>query len=135
MSSKPAIRPRPPSVEAVLKRCARASTVSIPMLSPPSCARPSTRSGRTWRQAWIPATRCPRRRRRARLEDLADTGLTPAINATGVIVHTNLGRASWPSPVADAIARLSREPLLLELDRETDVAASERGSPKTTWSP
>src|SRR4029453_13583474 len=56
---------------------------------------------------------------RARLEDLADTGLTPAINATGVIVHTNLGRASWPSPVADAIPRLSREPLLLELDRET----------------
>ena len=63
MSSKPAIRPRPRASKPSSSGCARASTVSIPMLSPPWCARPSTRSGRTRRQAWIPATRCPRRRR------------------------------------------------------------------------
>ncbi len=41
------------------------------------------------------------------------------INATGVIVHTNLGRAPWASGVADATAALAGRYLLLELDRET----------------
>jgi L-seryl-tRNA(Ser) seleniumtransferase len=120
MSSKPAIRPRPPSVEAVLKRL----RPSVDGLHPDALAalvretideeRSNLAAGMDPRDTAALADAA-----RARLEDLADTGLTPAINATGVIVHTNLGRASWPSPVADAIARLSREPLLLELDRET----------------
>jgi L-seryl-tRNA(Ser) seleniumtransferase len=120
MSSKPAIRPRPPSVEAVLKRL----RPSVDGLDPDALAalvretideeRSNLAAGMDPRDTAALADAA-----RARLEDLADTGLTPAINATGVIVHTNLGRASWPSPVADAIARLSREPLLLELDRET----------------
>jgi L-seryl-tRNA(Ser) seleniumtransferase len=43
----------------------------------------------------------------------------PAINATGVIVHTNLGRAAWPAATAVAVADLTQQTLLLELDRET----------------
>ena len=46
-------------------------------------------------------------------------GLTPAINATGVIVHTNLGRAAWPAAAVEA-ARLAAEGSgLLEMDRTT----------------
>lgn len=44
---------------------------------------------------------------------------TPVINATGVIVHTNLGRAAWPRAAIEA-ARLAAEgTILLELDRAT----------------
>src|SRR5919112_290720 len=44
--------------------------------------------------------------------------LVPVINATGVIVHTNLGRAPWPAEVAAAMQEVSTDYLLLELDRE-----------------
>ena len=41
------------------------------------------------------------------------------INATGVIVHTNLGRAPWPAAAAEAVADLATRYQLLELDRAT----------------
>ena len=46
-------------------------------------------------------------------------GLTPVINATGVVIHTNLGRAPWPGAALDAARAAAEEPLLLELDRES----------------
>ncbi len=45
--------------------------------------------------------------------------LEPVINATGVIVHTNLGRVAWPTAAIEAARAAASEPLLLELDRET----------------
>ena len=46
-------------------------------------------------------------------------GAGRVINATGVVVHTNLGRAAWPAAAIGA-ARLAAEgPILLELDRGT----------------
>jgi L-seryl-tRNA(Ser) seleniumtransferase len=45
--------------------------------------------------------------------------LAPVINATGVIVHTNLGRAPWPAEVAARVFGAATTYLLLELDRET----------------
>ena len=46
-------------------------------------------------------------------------GLVPVINATGVIVHTNLGRAPWPEEAGAIAIQAARTYLLLELDRET----------------
>ena len=46
-------------------------------------------------------------------------GLVPVINATGVILHTNLGRAPWPLEITDAVRDVATNYLLLELDRET----------------
>jgi L-seryl-tRNA(Ser) seleniumtransferase len=43
----------------------------------------------------------------------------PVINATGVIVHTNLGRAPWPAAAIRAAADVAGGYLLLELDRGT----------------
>jgi len=45
--------------------------------------------------------------------------LTAVINATGVIVHTNLGRAPWPQAAIEAATAAAGGYLLLELDRET----------------
>ena len=57
--------------------------------------------------------------RLAAAADSWSAGLTPVINATGVIVHTNLGRAPWPAAAIEAARAAAAEPLLLELDRET----------------
>ena len=47
----------------------------------------------------------------------AGSGLIPVINASGVIIHTNLGRAAWPRAAIEAASRAAAEPVLLELDR------------------
>lgn len=49
----------------------------------------------------------------------ADAGLLPVINATGVILHTNLGRASWPEAAIEAARAAAAGPSMLELDAET----------------
>jgi L-seryl-tRNA(Ser) seleniumtransferase len=51
----------------------------------------------------------------ARLEGQADRPVT-VINATGVLLHTNLGRAPWPAAAIEA-AREAAGTLFLELDR------------------
>jgi len=55
----------------------------------------------------------------ARLAGFADAGPPAVINGTGVIVHTNLGRAPWPASVAHRATEMAMSYLLLELDRET----------------
>src|SRR5258706_9858336 len=45
------------------------------------------------------------------------SGLTPVVNATGVILHTNLGRAPLPERAAKAAARAARSYTDLEVDR------------------
>ena len=57
-----------------------------------------------------------------RLERLADplgSGLVRVINATGVLLHTNLGRAPWPAVALEAARAAAAGYPLLELDRAT----------------
>lgn len=44
--------------------------------------------------------------------------LVAVINATGVILHTNLGRAPWPAAAIEAARRAASSYSLLEFDRE-----------------
>jgi L-seryl-tRNA(Ser) seleniumtransferase len=53
------------------------------------------------------------------LAALRDVPVATVINATGVIIHTNLGRAPWPQAAIDAAIAAASGYLLLELDRET----------------
>jgi L-seryl-tRNA(Ser) seleniumtransferase len=55
-----------------------------------------------------------------RLHGLERAAAPPrVINATGVIVHTNLGRAPWPAAAVDAASAAAEGTLFLELDRAT----------------
>jgi L-seryl-tRNA(Ser) seleniumtransferase len=54
-----------------------------------------------------------------RFVSAADIVPMPVINATGIIVHTNLGRAPWPDVAIEAAARAGREYGYLELDQAT----------------
>jgi L-seryl-tRNA(Ser) seleniumtransferase len=49
----------------------------------------------------------------------ADGALRPAINATGVILHTNLGRAPWAEAAIEAASRAAAGYSILELDVRT----------------
>ncbi len=53
--------------------------------------------------------------------DAFEHGAGPGIviNATGVVVHTNLGRAPWPAAAIRAAREAAEGTLFLELDRET----------------
>ena len=55
----------------------------------------------------------------ARLAMLSAVRLETVINATGVIVHTNLGRAPWPRAAIEAATEAAGAYLFLELDRRT----------------
>jgi L-seryl-tRNA(Ser) seleniumtransferase len=58
----------------------------------------------------------------ARLDAFADplgAGLVPTINASGVILHTNLGRAPWPRAAIDAAAAAAAGYSMLEFDRDS----------------
>ncbi|HET8786192.1 MAG TPA: L-seryl-tRNA(Sec) selenium transferase [Candidatus Limnocylindrales bacterium] len=120
MSSKPAVRPHPPSVEAVLKRLRESANGTDPSaLADVARAivaeeRANLAAGAAPRDAVTLATAA-----QARLARFADPGLVPVINATGVVIHTNLGRAAWPAAVAAAVSEMSQQPLLLEFDRGT----------------
>ena len=113
-------RPRPPSVEAVLVRLRPgvdgrdAAALTAVVRSVVDEERDRLAAGEPARKADALAADA-----RARLAAFASAGVEPVINATGVIVHTNLGRAPWPPSVAAGAARLAGDYLLLELDRAT----------------
>jgi L-seryl-tRNA(Ser) seleniumtransferase len=104
MSTKPTDRPRPPSVDAVVNAARAVVDDERARLAAGDSARSVDALG-----AEVAA----------RIESFADAGPIPVVNATGVIIHTNLGRAPWAAPVAETAAAIASRYLLLELERET----------------
>ena len=52
----------------------------------------------------------------ARLAALAAPSLRPVVNATGIVLHTNLGRAPLAAAAVEALAAVAAQPCALELD-------------------
>ncbi|HYM83211.1 MAG TPA: L-seryl-tRNA(Sec) selenium transferase [Candidatus Dormibacteraeota bacterium] len=114
---------RPPSVEAVLA-AARPSVAGHDRQAITAAARVVVAQERDRLDAGA-----TRRDAAALAADLVATieswssGMSGApvrvLNATGVILHTNLGRAPWPAEAVAAAEAAARGYLLLELDRET----------------
>jgi L-seryl-tRNA(Ser) seleniumtransferase len=55
----------------------------------------------------------------ARAAELLRPSLRPVVNATGVLIHTNLGRAPLADAAVDALTRTARGSTNLELDLDT----------------
>lgn len=115
---------RPPSVDAVL-RAAEVDLDERDLVAMTAVAREVVAEER----AAIAAGRQPRALEaladlfNARLrwfdDPLSELGFHPVINATGVLLHTNLGRSPWPWAATQAALVAASTPSMLELDRET----------------
>jgi L-seryl-tRNA(Ser) seleniumtransferase len=51
-----------------------------------------------------------------KIDSEREVSLARVVNATGTILHTNLGRALLPQPAIDALCRVARDPANLEYD-------------------
>jgi L-seryl-tRNA(Ser) seleniumtransferase len=58
-------------------------------------------------------------RARSNLDDRTRPRLRKAINATGIILHTGLGRAAWPETVVDSMVEDLKGYVTLAVDRRT----------------
>src|SRR5688572_5271056 len=120
MSSKPADRPRPPSVERVLA----ATRARLEVERSSDALGDVARTVIADERARLSAGRDARSVEQLvdevveRLDSFIARGAHAVINATGVIIHTNLGRAPW-AEVTEVMASDAWEYMLLEIDRET----------------
>jgi L-seryl-tRNA(Ser) seleniumtransferase len=120
MASEPDGRPRPPSVERLLG----AVRTRLPGSSDPEAVAAVAREVIAEERARLAATGEATSIVELaegvvrRLEGWTSGPIVRTINATGVIVHTNLGRAPWPEE-AIAAARAAAGTVLLEIDRST----------------
>jgi L-seryl-tRNA(Ser) seleniumtransferase len=114
--------PRPPSVDAIL-RAADGRLSGRDHAAALRAARAVAADERTRLAKGGGAARSPEALA-AELDDrLASLdrapGPEPVINATGVVLHTNLGRAPWPTTAIEAAIRAAAVPSMLELDPVT----------------
>ncbi len=126
----PTDRPRPPSVERLLAAVRPSLADGVDPDAVAAVAREVVADERARLEVGEPARELDglAGELRDRLEAFADpwdagSGLTPVLNATGVILHTNLGRAPWPAAAIEAAGRAAETYSLLEFDR----AAGHRG--------
>jgi L-seryl-tRNA(Ser) seleniumtransferase len=116
-------RPRPPSVERLLGAVRPRLADGADAEAVAAVARVVVAEERTRLAAGEPGTTIEALAAtvRARLDgftDQAGSGLTPVLNATGVILHTNLGRAPWAAAAIEAATRAATGYSLLEFDRD-----------------
>jgi L-seryl-tRNA(Ser) seleniumtransferase len=121
MSTKSSARPHPPSVDRVLARLRDLAEGTLDGDAVLAVAREVVDDERTRLAGGHEPADVGSLAAAAltRLDGFAAGGPPAVINGTGVIVHTNLGRAPWPAPVALGAAQGATSYLLLELDRET----------------
>jgi L-seryl-tRNA(Ser) seleniumtransferase len=114
-------RPRPPSIERLIVAAASELADDLDHAAVVAAARQVTAAERTRLDAGESAH--PLAALAAELVDelggYVHGGATTVINATGVIIHTNLGRAPWAAAAIEAARAAAEEPLLLELDRSS----------------
>ncbi len=113
-------RPRPPSVERLLAAVRARAAVGYERPALTDAARDTINDERV-RLGGGEAARTLEEMADAvvgRLDGYMGRDAVTAINATGVIVHTNLGRAPWPIVAIEAAADADSY-MLLEIDRET----------------
>lgn len=121
---------RPPSVEAVLvevrprvgsgvgERDPDALTAVVREVIADERARLSRQAGSTAASPQTASDLADEVVRRLAILD-GRVGAEPVINATGVLIHTNLGRTSWAETAIAAAAAAARDPVMLEFDRDT----------------
>jgi L-seryl-tRNA(Ser) seleniumtransferase len=114
-----------PAIGAVLARCDRATVVAAVRAELErlrSCFRQGTQANG---EASSAAIAC---RVQATLAELRRPRLRPVINATGIMLHTNLGRAPLAESVAQAAYQAGRGYLNLELSLDTGKRSSRQDS-------
>ncbi len=119
----PTDRPRPPSVEHLLAEVRPRVPAGVDAQALAAAARDVVAGERAAIAAGAAATPLGTLAKAltTRLGDFAGDsggGLVSVINATGVILHTNLGRAPWAAVAIAAAARAAAGYSLLEFDRE-----------------
>jgi len=117
--------PRPPSVDAVLRaldgRAGERDREAIVAVARDAVDEERDRlaAGEAPRATDVLADTVLAALERFDLGPATPAGPSSVVNATGVLLHTNLGRAAWPAAAIDAAARVAAAPTLLELDPAT----------------
>lgn len=124
MSSSDRTSHRPPSVEALLRAADADLDASLQRDAVVTLARDTIATERARISDGHDASRIEELAasligRLERLGGADGSGLVGVINATGVIVHTNLGRSAWPAAAVAAARDAAVSPVLLELDRDS----------------
>lgn len=117
---------RPPSVERLIAAAASGLAPVLDHVAVVAAARTVTTAERIRLDAGEPARPLAALATEL-LSDLGgyvERGVTAVINASGVVIHTNLGRAPWADVAIAAAQAAAWEPLLLEMDR----ASGRRGA-------
>jgi L-seryl-tRNA(Ser) seleniumtransferase len=115
-------RPRPPSVEQVLVRLRRSAGHEgrdPQALAEAARAVIDDERRRLGQGAAARTTDKLASEAEGLLSAFAEPAAPRVLNGTGVLIHTNLGRAPWPRAAMDAAAAAASGYLLLELDPET----------------
>jgi L-seryl-tRNA(Ser) seleniumtransferase len=118
-------RRRLPSVDRLLRRLEEARP-ELPAWARREAARRAIGAAREALERGRPPTD-PEAAALAIAADLARPRPIRVVNASGVVLHTNLGRAALPRDVADAVAAAAASYSALELDLESGER-SERGA-------
>ena len=116
-------RPHPPSVERLLASVRsqlddRAAPDAVTAVARDVVAGDRARLAAGESPTTVDALAAAVRDRLDGFTDPSESGLTTVINATGVILHTNLGRAPWPKAAIEAATRAASAYSLLEFDRD-----------------